>query len=111
MSPDLCIALHGGRALLQIHPLHNGIFAEFLLDGQHRLLAAALTFQFFLFLGILRLRLFRHREKIQLLTGFRFAGGLLYLGGMLLMLYNCLMTIRSGKAVDAPVPAVVPAHA
>jgi cytochrome c oxidase cbb3-type subunit 1 len=41
----------------------------------------------------------------------RFAGGLLYLAGMLLMLYNCLMTIRAGKAVDAPVPAVAAAHA
>jgi cytochrome c oxidase cbb3-type subunit 1 len=41
----------------------------------------------------------------------RFAGGLLYLGGMVLMLYNTLMTIRAGKAVDAPVPAAVPAHA
>ncbi len=41
----------------------------------------------------------------------RFAGGLLYLGGMLLMLYNCVMTIRAGKPLDAPVPAVVPAHA
>ncbi len=41
----------------------------------------------------------------------RFAGGLLYLGGMLLMLYNCLMTIRAGRPVDAPVPPVRAAHA
>ena len=41
----------------------------------------------------------------------RFAGGLLYLGGMLLMLYNCLMTIRAGRPVDAPVPPVRTAHA
>jgi len=41
----------------------------------------------------------------------RFAGGLLYLGGMLLMLYNTVMTIRAGKAVDAPVPAVAATHA
>ena len=40
-------------------------------------MAAALTFQFFLFLGILRLRLFCYREKIQLLAGFRFMGRLL----------------------------------
>ena len=41
----------------------------------------------------------------------RVFGGLLYLGGMLLMLYNCLMTIRAGKAVDAPVPSSAAAHA
>jgi cytochrome c oxidase cbb3-type subunit 1 len=40
----------------------------------------------------------------------RVVGGLLYLGGMALMLYNMLMTMRSGQAVDAPVPAVA-AHA
>jgi len=40
----------------------------------------------------------------------RVVGGLLYLTGMVLMLYNMMMTIRSGKAVDAPIPAVV-AHA
>jgi len=40
----------------------------------------------------------------------RLVGGLLYLGGMVLMLYNCVMTIRVGKAEDARIPAVV-AHA
>jgi cytochrome c oxidase cbb3-type subunit 1 len=40
----------------------------------------------------------------------RLVGGLLYLGGMLLMLYNCVQTIRVGKAEDARIPAVV-AHA
>jgi cytochrome c oxidase cbb3-type subunit 1 len=40
----------------------------------------------------------------------RVVGGLLYLTGMVLMFYNMMMTIRSGKAVDAPIPAVV-AHA
>ncbi len=39
----------------------------------------------------------------------RLAGGLLYLGGICIMLYNVLMTIRVGKAEDAPVLA--PAHA
>ena len=33
----------------------------------------------------------------------RFGGGLLYLSGMLLMLFNVLMTIRGGQAVDARV--------
>jgi len=40
----------------------------------------------------------------------RLVGGLLYLTGILIMLYNCIMTIRSGKAEDARIPAVV-AHA
>ncbi len=40
----------------------------------------------------------------------RLLGGVLYLGGMLLMLYNCVQTIRVGKAEDARIPAVV-AHA
>ena len=40
----------------------------------------------------------------------RLLGGVLYLGGMILMLYNSLMTIRVGKPEDARVPAVV-AHA
>jgi len=41
----------------------------------------------------------------------RVAGGLLYLTGMLIMLYNCLMTIREGKAIDAEVPGAAVAHA
>jgi cytochrome c oxidase cbb3-type subunit 1 len=40
----------------------------------------------------------------------RLLGGVLYLGGMVIMLYNAVMTVRAGKAEDAPVPAVV-AHA
>jgi cytochrome c oxidase cbb3-type subunit 1 len=40
----------------------------------------------------------------------RVLGGLLYLTGMGLMLYNMVMTMRAGKAVDAPIPAAV-AHA
>jgi len=40
----------------------------------------------------------------------RFLGGVLYLGGMLLMLVNCVMTVTQGKAVQAPIPAL-PAHA
>ena len=40
----------------------------------------------------------------------RLLGGVLYLGGMVIMLYNAVMTVRIGKAEDAPVPAVV-AHA
>jgi cytochrome c oxidase cbb3-type subunit 1 len=40
----------------------------------------------------------------------RVVGGLMYLTGMALMFYNMMMTIRSGKAVDAPIPAAV-AHA
>jgi cytochrome c oxidase cbb3-type subunit 1 len=40
----------------------------------------------------------------------RVLGGLLYLAGMGLMLYNMVMTMRAGKAVDAPIPAAA-AHA
>jgi cytochrome c oxidase cbb3-type subunit 1 len=39
----------------------------------------------------------------------RVAGGLLYLGGMILMLWNTVMTALSGRAVNAPIPQ--PAHA
>jgi cytochrome c oxidase cbb3-type subunit 1 len=40
----------------------------------------------------------------------RLLGGLLYLGGMLIMAWNTVMTIRAGKAVTVSVPPVV-AHA
>jgi cytochrome c oxidase cbb3-type subunit 1 len=39
----------------------------------------------------------------------RVAGGLLYLGGMILMLWNTVMTVVAGRAVSVPVPQ--PAHA
>ncbi|MFO1214946.1 MAG: cytochrome-c oxidase, cbb3-type subunit I [Burkholderiaceae bacterium] len=41
----------------------------------------------------------------------RLLGGLLYLSGMLIMVWNTVMTIRAGKVVVAPVPPVVTAHA
>jgi cytochrome c oxidase cbb3-type subunit 1 len=45
----------------------------------------------------------------------RFAGGLLYLGGMILMGYNTLMTMRNGEEAAARIPALAnvhtPAHA
>ncbi len=41
----------------------------------------------------------------------RLLGGLLYLGGMLVMLWNVVMTMRQGRAVAVPVLAVNPAHA
>jgi cytochrome c oxidase cbb3-type subunit I len=40
----------------------------------------------------------------------RLGGGLLYLSGMLIMAWNTVMTVKSGKAVLAPIP-MVPAHA
>ena len=40
----------------------------------------------------------------------RFAGGLLYLGGMVLMAWNVVMTVRSGQAVPALIPRVAAAH-
>jgi cytochrome c oxidase cbb3-type subunit 1 len=41
----------------------------------------------------------------------RLLGGLLYLAGMLLMAYNTWKTIIGRRAVEAPIPAAVPAHA
>ena len=38
----------------------------------------------------------------------RFFGGLLYLSGMFLMLYNMWMTIKAGGVVNAQIPAVKP---
>src|SRR5690606_21047953 len=41
----------------------------------------------------------------------RLGGGILYLSGMLLMLYNMVQTIRQGRSMDAPIPALAPANA
>ncbi len=43
----------------------------------------------------------------------RLLGGLLYLSGMLIMAWNTVMTVKSGKAVTAAIPALsaTPAHA
>jgi cytochrome c oxidase cbb3-type subunit I len=41
----------------------------------------------------------------------RLAGGLLYLGGMLIMAWNTVMTVRNGNAVPQAIPAVSLAHA
>jgi cytochrome c oxidase cbb3-type subunit I len=41
----------------------------------------------------------------------RLLGGLLYLSGMLLMVYNVAKTIGAGKSVEAPIPAPALAHA
>jgi cytochrome c oxidase cbb3-type subunit I len=41
----------------------------------------------------------------------RLLGGLLYLGGMLLMAWNVVMTVKSGQAKAVPVPPVALAHA
>ncbi len=41
----------------------------------------------------------------------RLFGGLLYLGGMVVMLWNTIMTATRGQSVTAPIPAVAAAHA
>jgi cytochrome c oxidase cbb3-type subunit 1 len=41
----------------------------------------------------------------------RFSGGLLYLIGMLIMLWNTLKTATNGHAVDVSIPAPALAHA
>jgi cytochrome c oxidase cbb3-type subunit 1 len=43
--------------------------------------------------------------------GIRLLGGLFYLSGMLVMVYNVAKTIGGAKAVDAPIPAPAVAHA
>ena len=40
----------------------------------------------------------------------RLAGGVLYLGGMVIMAWNVAKTLLAGRAVDAPIPGIV-AHA
>ncbi|WP_291066570.1 cytochrome-c oxidase, cbb3-type subunit I [Hydrogenophaga sp.] len=41
----------------------------------------------------------------------RLIGGTLYFGGMVIMLWNVIMTARNGRPVDVSIPAVNPAHA
>jgi cytochrome c oxidase cbb3-type subunit 1 len=41
----------------------------------------------------------------------RLLGGVLYLGGMLVMLWNTVMTARNGQVQDVRIPAINPAHA
>ena len=41
----------------------------------------------------------------------RLAGGLLYLGGMLIMGWNVVMTVLNGKTVTVAIPPVAAAHA
>jgi len=41
----------------------------------------------------------------------RVVGGLLYLSGMLLMLYNTVKTLRNPEPVDTRIPSLAPAHA
>ncbi len=41
----------------------------------------------------------------------RLLGGVLYLAGMVLMLWNTIMTARNGQVEDVRIPAVNPAHA
>ena len=41
----------------------------------------------------------------------RLIGGLLYLGGMLIMLWNVLKTATNGRSVQVNIPAVATAHA
>jgi cytochrome c oxidase cbb3-type subunit 1 len=41
----------------------------------------------------------------------RLLGGLLYLGGMLIMAWNVVMTVKGSRAVPVPIPRVALAHA
>jgi cytochrome c oxidase cbb3-type subunit 1 len=41
----------------------------------------------------------------------RLLGGILYLGGMLIMAWNVVMTVRAGRVVEAAVPAPLAVHA
>jgi cytochrome c oxidase cbb3-type subunit 1 len=41
----------------------------------------------------------------------RLLGGLLYFGGMLIMLWNTIMTVTQGRSVEVRIPTLAPAHA
>jgi cytochrome c oxidase cbb3-type subunit 1 len=41
----------------------------------------------------------------------RLLGGVLYLSGMLIMAWNTVMTVRSGRPAEVRIPSVAPAHA
>ena len=41
----------------------------------------------------------------------RLLGGLLYLGGMLIMAWNVVLTVRGARAAASPIPRVAAAHA
>jgi cytochrome c oxidase cbb3-type subunit 1 len=41
----------------------------------------------------------------------RLLGGLLYFGGMLIMLWNTIMTVTQGRSVEVQIPTLAPAHA
>jgi cytochrome c oxidase cbb3-type subunit 1 len=41
----------------------------------------------------------------------RLLGGVLYLSGMLIMAWNTVMTVRSGRPAEVRIPVVSPAHA
>ena len=49
MSPDLPVALLGGRAFLKVHPAQHRVFSVFFLDRQKCFLHPALPLAFFLF--------------------------------------------------------------
>ena len=92
MPSDLCVALHGGGTLLQVHALDDGIFPELLFNGQHGLLAAALPLQLLFLGGGLLLGAFGDGEKVQLLAAVLLTGG---------RTSRCLSTMRSKSSVTA----------
>jgi cytochrome c oxidase cbb3-type subunit 1 len=41
----------------------------------------------------------------------RLIGGLLYLTGMVIMLWNTIKTVTQGRSVEVRIPTLTPAHA
>jgi cytochrome c oxidase cbb3-type subunit 1 len=41
----------------------------------------------------------------------RLIGGLLYLTGMVIMLWNTIKTVTQGRSVEVRIPTLAPAHA
>jgi cytochrome c oxidase cbb3-type subunit 1 len=41
----------------------------------------------------------------------RLLGGLLYFGGMLIMLWNTIKTVTQGRSVEVRIPTLAAAHA
>ena len=72
MTSDLLISLPGHGSLFEIHSLQDGIFAEFLLKIQNRMLDPFLLLKLRLFLFLFLLKCFIIGKEIHLLKDFLF---------------------------------------
>ena len=72
MTSDLLISLPGHGSLFEIHSLQDGIFAEFLLKIQNRMLDPFLLLKLDLLLLLFLLKCFIIGKEIHLLKDFLF---------------------------------------